>query len=1455
MGLYFGAYSFRIRTVEYHAGVPSMYWQHLAVVGQKTGTNTTHVAFWQDGKVLWEQDFNTVVGDVGNGYGWTIGQDWDLAGSTPVRSDFFAGVMDEVTIVNRALSGTELAALASKPPRGVAAGVSGRAFQTRDGGLTWKRLEDSRVSSSVGSWQGSAFSPERRLALAGSFGGSPAILIETNDLQFASVISGYGSGTLRDIVFGPTFGVAVGDNGLILRTTNGGLSWAQSTSGVPATNFYGCAADPRGFASATVVGAGGTVLFSSDAGYSWRSFWLPVNTNITQDLYDIDWSSGSHAFVCGGEGSMLDIYATRIPEAVPDAPDLYAVGACGDAGAEQLWAAGAQGGLLCRGTNVPSVPVAMVSSEELDFGTVAPGAARSMLLNVQNFGQSDLVITGFTLSLGPFAVNQSGSLLIPPEHSADIRVVYRPTATATLHTAGLTLACNDPEGPLRVALKGCAESIAWQGYAVASNPVVAISFPGSNVGFAATANAVYKSQDGGVSWTQLSAAPPGGADYRALFFTDTTNGWVGGKGVIARTANGGATWSNQLTGFSQAVEDLQMLDASGGMAVRGATSMLEGDVLTTASGGSSWSSFTYPSGFDGTCGFPFYGAFCAASGRNLYGFDGGWMTWLAFPSGQEIKETTFKSFVSYPPWGGSVNTLRGWTVGSGGTLRIYEDLSGGVSLEGWGEPYDNTVFNGTPLSDVSFGDVAAGWVVGVDSIWHSEDAGRKWALEFADTDSAVGCVYARSAGEAWAGGSSAGAGVVWKRVPAAVPAKGILVTHATRVWSEVAYGTNANQSVEIKNVGTNTVNISRIAIEEDEGLGLFSQLDPRPPTLAAGASTLIRVRYTATSPGEHRAIFTVASDAHEGLLRTELIGRTASVTSHVVTIATEPPGLPVWVDGTPWLTPVAFSVGDDAAADPWESGSSHTVSAPMTAADAVGAVLDFHRWSPSASANFTLTASRSTPSYTAYYLPAGPPAPPGLLAAEAAEPGKAAAAAAGGPPSGPYLRLSGAQLAVPVLGNFQAQGEMLLSAQAFHAALTTGAVRIPSNTVNLLEVGSGAWEVDYVAGSHLRLSSQTPRVYVLGKRTDIGSALELFFESNGHFSASLSTFQDIQILPGVLEFGPGSVALNKAVFYTLDLSGSARLLKGPDGWAVQQALNLHASDGPFAWTIPGLPNPLVRLPSAVGGLDFLEFRDGSASIRRDAEGVFSLSLDDYDLYLLEQALLTDMDASADTSGILAASGTVPPRRIDLLPSAFYLMTSGTYSMVWNTFAPSVRLTLPDITLYDNGLDQWTDGLQITSGFTFDSEGDFDTGKIGLPAFTFDGITLSAGGDSENNYVRVQRESGVLAVSIRDRRDFFGAEMDLGFDFDTGGNVNGWFKGDLTFDFKVGELDLKDIPLLGMEMIYGGGAVCQFEGTGYALGFTWAVCFGEDCGGICTDITIGVCPACYTKRLCLGTTCQ
>ncbi|HKP95006.1 MAG TPA: YCF48-related protein [Fibrobacteria bacterium] len=103
---------------------------------------------------------------------------------------------------------------------------------------------------------------------------------------------------LRFVDFGNgTTGCAVGDSGVILRTTNSGANWAAATSNTT-RNLHGV--NFPGANTGWAVGAGGTVL-STSTGTSWFS----VSSGTAQDLNATYFNSNNTGWAVGEAGTII----------------------------------------------------------------------------------------------------------------------------------------------------------------------------------------------------------------------------------------------------------------------------------------------------------------------------------------------------------------------------------------------------------------------------------------------------------------------------------------------------------------------------------------------------------------------------------------------------------------------------------------------------------------------------------------------------------------------------------------------------------------------------------------------------------------------------------------------------------------------------------------------------------------------------------------------------------------------------------------------------------------------------------------------------------------------------------------------------------------------------------------------------------------------------------------------
>jgi len=127
-GIKGGQYHFDLAGVSHSAGTVSPGWQHVAVVGRKSGADTV-IRFYKNGVATGEPiTYTNVVASSANGFlgSWFIGQEDGSAGT-----DYYYGAMDELAIFNRELTLGEIEKLYNRQALEVAGYARGGYFNSR----------------------------------------------------------------------------------------------------------------------------------------------------------------------------------------------------------------------------------------------------------------------------------------------------------------------------------------------------------------------------------------------------------------------------------------------------------------------------------------------------------------------------------------------------------------------------------------------------------------------------------------------------------------------------------------------------------------------------------------------------------------------------------------------------------------------------------------------------------------------------------------------------------------------------------------------------------------------------------------------------------------------------------------------------------------------------------------------------------------------------------------------------------------------------------------------------------------------------------------------------------------------------------------------------------------------------------------------------------------------------
>ena len=467
------------------------------------------------------------------------------------------------------------------------------------------------------------------------------------------------------------------DDGHILRTTDGGLSWSTTRLGGNGAELLVDFVDAtHGWA---ISDEGGTLWSTSNGGTSWKPVYGFLGVNIEQMGIDFVSRSRGWAYVFseptnaqystilttsdGGrvwhtarrlEGQMVPaLQATSASDAGfidVGGGDLAALSGV-DGDSNRMWRT-TNGGASwsVQGVGAMVDPWALGGSGQ-SFCAVGQGilaAPQGGAWQASNSGQLYWLQDGVAVSDSDlWAVDQGGALLhstdggtwaeqaTPTRWSLDLTGASFPDS-ADGWLAGATNQFNGSSVILHTSDGGASwtpqSSVLGSGLSriqfVDDNDGWAIS--NNSFGFGSGANtAIEHTTDGGATWLAQYVTDNPGLD--ALSFIDATTGWVagysfppsGGGGVpfLAKTSDGGSTWSvESLPKGAPVPSGLQFVDANDGWAV-GTNDDDVSLLLQTTNGGTTWTKVTsFPAGTGATC------VHFVSEDQGWVGGDGVWAT-------------------------------------------------------------------------------------------------------------------------------------------------------------------------------------------------------------------------------------------------------------------------------------------------------------------------------------------------------------------------------------------------------------------------------------------------------------------------------------------------------------------------------------------------------------------------------------------------------------------------------------------------------------------------------------------------------------------------------------------------------------------------------------------------------------------------------------------------------------
>ncbi len=408
-------------------------------------------------------------------------------------------------------------------------GTAGRVFRTTNGGQSWHMAQ----------WR-------------------PLALLRTSRTL---------GPTLRDVVFtSPRTGWAVGDDGLVLRSTDGGDSWEQVNVGATFT-LHAVAFTADGQAGWT-VGENGIVRHTADGGQTWET----QLSGIGNHLYGLYVHDAQRAWAVGQNGHILATtdggISWKIQRAggpslydITFAPDGQTGWAVGDVG--YVWATtdgGATWTLEATGTNQNLRGVVLDADGNLwvsgSFGTVGRRTPDGTWQFWSVGGNARLEGIAHTGKL--WVAGQNMTLL---------------TASAP------TGPWHNPIGGVVKSFGGIAMPDGVHGWVVGQREGVTYDKVG----------VILRTDDGGWSWyVQEHGIATGYLNKVAA--VDANTAWVIGQygGKILHTTDGGQTWVQQSSGTTRELTDIDCVDANRCWATVDTPVDSDPLLVYTTNGGTTW---------------------------------------------------------------------------------------------------------------------------------------------------------------------------------------------------------------------------------------------------------------------------------------------------------------------------------------------------------------------------------------------------------------------------------------------------------------------------------------------------------------------------------------------------------------------------------------------------------------------------------------------------------------------------------------------------------------------------------------------------------------------------------------------------------------------------------------------------------------------------------------------------
>jgi photosystem II stability/assembly factor-like uncharacterized protein len=242
-------------------------------------------------------------------------------------------------------------------------------------------------------------------------------------------------------------------------------------------------------------------------------------------------------------------------------------------------------------------------------------------------------------------------------------------------------------------------------WSFAPNSIHFVDFPNTSLGLGSSVNGLYRTTDGGLTFTRVRTE----SISNARFINDTFALALTNTGRILRSTDAGLTWTDR--GASQGTTSLLVLSETQAIAFRS-----DGRVLNSADAGLTWTDrgIAVPDGVVNWAVVADGIAVVVSGGGDVWRTADGGITWTETLAG--LGDLPASGGVSFR------DQQQGWIAGVHGL--VFETTDGGIT---W---HSLNSGNGAEINDIEMFDSQRGLAVGINGyLFRTEDGGARWRVD------------------------------------------------------------------------------------------------------------------------------------------------------------------------------------------------------------------------------------------------------------------------------------------------------------------------------------------------------------------------------------------------------------------------------------------------------------------------------------------------------------------------------------------------------------------------------------------------------------------------------------------------------------------------------------------------------------------------------------------------------